>query len=466
MDPESLSIERFFLLTAFFAGLVLVFIIPPFQSPDENNHFYRAYQVSEGQLMGESLNGNRLGGDLPASLYQFDLKFRPIRYHYDEKTNLRTFLQEHKRKLNSEERIFVDFPNTAYYAPFAYLPQALGIFLGRQFGLSPIKLLYLGRIFGLFTWIWLVWLGLKFLPFWKRTFVLLALLPASLSLHSSLSADIVTNGICFFLLGYFLHFIAGEVNKFTFKNFILIFLLTAIVALNKVVYFPIILLLFTIPKERFAFESSKMKVAIGGLAGIIFLLVAWFFFLKGTFISYDNYDAVWRDDVQLNPGVDPMGQIDFIIQNPIQFFRIVIDSHISYFQASTAHYFGKFGWEKNYLPVLILILLAIQTNFSAARELVPPLKNKKLLIFALFIAGFAMMALFTTIMYMQWSPVGNPEIFNLGGRYYFSIFPLFFLVFSLISPLKKAALSIYFFFPVTIISLMSLFWEVLNRYYY
>ena len=39
---------------AVFAGLALlfgsifVFLIPPFQSPDEPNHFLRAFQVSEG----------------------------------------------------------------------------------------------------------------------------------------------------------------------------------------------------------------------------------------------------------------------------------------------------------------------------------------------------------------------------------------------------------------------------------
>ena len=50
-------------------GLLFALLIPPFQSPDEPNHFYRAWQVSEGHFFPEK-KGDRLGGMLPASLMQ------------------------------------------------------------------------------------------------------------------------------------------------------------------------------------------------------------------------------------------------------------------------------------------------------------------------------------------------------------------------------------------------------------
>ena len=45
--PPALSAERTFLLCGGLLGLVLLLLVPPFQVPDEPQHFYRAFQTSE-----------------------------------------------------------------------------------------------------------------------------------------------------------------------------------------------------------------------------------------------------------------------------------------------------------------------------------------------------------------------------------------------------------------------------------
>ncbi|MCB0535843.1 MAG: DUF2142 domain-containing protein, partial [Saprospiraceae bacterium] len=173
--------------------------------------------------------------------------------------------------------------------------------------------------------------------------------------------------------------------------------------------------------------------------GLFTILVVgvWSYALRSNFIPYDAYDPIFRDNVQLNPGVDPMAQLDFIKSNPCEFASIVVKSYAESFQATIAHYFGKFGWEKNYLPAWILLLLILNTNLSAAQERIPPLVHRFRLAGWLFLISFIMMALFTTVIYLQWSPVGNPSILSLSGRYFFAIFPFFFLIFSLVAPGKK-----------------------------
>ena len=59
--------QRFFLLTALTFGLLVIFITPPFQVPDEINHFYRAWQLSEGQFLPVK-NDARVGGFIPKSV--------------------------------------------------------------------------------------------------------------------------------------------------------------------------------------------------------------------------------------------------------------------------------------------------------------------------------------------------------------------------------------------------------------
>ena len=56
-----ISPARIFATVGLFFGFVLLLIVPPFQSPDEYNHFYRAFQVSEGHWFPEKIKNNRLG---------------------------------------------------------------------------------------------------------------------------------------------------------------------------------------------------------------------------------------------------------------------------------------------------------------------------------------------------------------------------------------------------------------------
>src|SRR5579864_1137565 len=55
------------LLLGALGSLPLVFLTPPLQTPDEGQHFYRAYELSELHIRAEVRNG--VAGDmLPASL--------------------------------------------------------------------------------------------------------------------------------------------------------------------------------------------------------------------------------------------------------------------------------------------------------------------------------------------------------------------------------------------------------------
>ena len=56
------NIEKIFVFLALIFGLLYVFILPPFQSVDEGNHFFRTYQISTGRFIPKenskiSLNG-------------------------------------------------------------------------------------------------------------------------------------------------------------------------------------------------------------------------------------------------------------------------------------------------------------------------------------------------------------------------------------------------------------------------
>ena len=66
----NINFNRVALRLALFSGLLWVALIPPFQSPDEPNHFFRAWQISEGHFFPEKTADRRLGGVLPESVVE------------------------------------------------------------------------------------------------------------------------------------------------------------------------------------------------------------------------------------------------------------------------------------------------------------------------------------------------------------------------------------------------------------
>ncbi|MBK8501992.1 MAG: DUF2142 domain-containing protein [Saprospiraceae bacterium] len=199
----NISPHRFFISTAILFGLIMVFLTPPFQVPDEVNHFYRAYQIADGGFFAERHN-QRLGGHVPESFIKLTEPFLDLRWKMNRKTSYPKIRDQLSIPLNEEKKVFIDFPNTALYSPISYLPQAGAIFVLKHLNLRPLILFYAARILTLLIWIICIGFATKTLPRFKWLFTFLALLPMSLFVNMSLSADVVTNIIAFVFLAYIL----------------------------------------------------------------------------------------------------------------------------------------------------------------------------------------------------------------------------------------------------------------------
>ena len=419
------SAHRFFLITALFFGLLIIVLTPPFQVPDEGHHLYRAYHIAEGNSFGEQTADARFGGNLPTSLIAFERSWRYLRYNYEAKTNLKKLSPLALTSLQSQKKEFADFPNVAYYVPIPYLAQATFLKIGIWLETAPLLLLFGTRVFGFLFWVMLLFYAIKIIPFHKNTFTLLALLPSSLFINSGMTADSFTYGVCYFLFAILLRLIYTN-TKANYKWWALLLICSLSVILSKVVYLPLLLLSLLIPKKNFVKKWSK-PIFVTSL--IIINLIAVFILysnLKNEFISYENYNPNYRTDVQLNEGVNPNEQLAFILEHPTQFSKIALKSHLAYAPASVVHCIGKFGWEKNYLPFSIigLLLLTITLSSIFERNFSYKISKKQRLIFLF--STLSIVVLFTLVIYMQWSPVGNAEILSLGGRYYLPILPLLF----------------------------------------
>lgn len=418
-------------------GLLFALLIPPFQSPDEPAHFFRAFQVSEGRFFPEKRE-QRLGGELPASLLHVRDSFSYLKMNYAARVAPGRINAARSVPLEADRRVFADFPNTAIYAPGGYLPQAVAIALLRPLGAGPLLLLYACRLANLCVWIMLVGLAIRTMPFLKNVLAVLALLPASIVMAASANADVVTNGLCWWFVACACAGIQPALRHFA---------AWVIACANKLIVWPLALL----------WPRRPLLVALGLLAAL-----GWGLPAQRQFIAYDAYNPAFRDAQTLNEGVDPARQQVFMLENSLLFAKIATISAIKAMPSAAAHLTGKFGWEKNYLSPFWIALLCLVVAVSLYSSDNPLGSGKRWLatgIFGLYVAFFA------ATMYALWCPVGADEITNFQGRYFVPVLPVAALALSG-NWLKKWEKEIWIGGITTLVfANLAMVWAVWGRYY-
>jgi uncharacterized membrane protein len=142
--------------------------------------------------------------------------------------------------LNPSDRIFIAFPNTAHYSPICYFPESLGILTGRLLSLHPLTMLYLGREFNLLFWIIVGYWSIRTAPSIAHPLLLILLMPMSLYVAATLSADAPTNAMAAALSAMVCGMIGRKEDLVTPGRWLLLLILSIAVCLCKTVYAPLV----------------------------------------------------------------------------------------------------------------------------------------------------------------------------------------------------------------------------------
>lgn len=297
--------------------------------------------------------------------------------------------------VDKEKTSFITFGNTALYAPGTYLPQAVGISVARFFTKNVIIMAYAGRILNWLTIGVLLFLSLRFLPFGKNLVFLLTFI-----LYQRYTAK-------------------RELNR---KEYLLIYLFVFLLCQCKIVYLPLCLLLFLIPKERFGttkkYAGSILGVAaVGGITGISWLAIS------SGFLS------------EFQPGVSSSEQLVYILREPVHFLMTIIRT----FDISGEEWIWQgmgqmLGWIniRTSFTVLVFYLLLILWVWMLDNDTkkINISSGSKALLFGA--ATFTILLIYLSL-YIQWSAYHNNTIAGIQGRYFLP------LLFPLLLSLKPAA---------------------------
>jgi uncharacterized membrane protein len=446
--------HRFVFVLGLLFGGVLVFLTPPYSVPDELAHFHRAYHCSQGKLYA-CKRGGQSGDDLPKSLIETyvvitDQAKNDAQYEISwAKIN-----KASRIALDSERQRFTVFSNTVLYSPLPYLPQAAAIFAGRLWGPAPLALLYMGRVANLIAYLFLAAAAVRLMPIQKWTLAMVALMPMSVYLAASLSADAMTIGLSLLVIALTLNLALGSARPDRRSLLALGFLLVAL-SLSKQAYLGLAVLFLVIPGEKFSSPGRRRLIA-GLMIGVPLAIdAAWMYSLRGLYVP-------------ILPFVDPPAQLRWIFANPWSYAAAVIKAlyHLNDYSLMI----GVFGWLGPHLPRWIRDTYWVALGLTAVLDGGKPLRlgyTAKIAAFGAYACTAVVMA---TFVYLSWERVGIKSIEGIQPRYFLPIIPLLLLLprgsEKLVSSRFSRAAVPTIAILITILAAGCTCWTLVKRYYW
>lgn len=429
-SPVSLPLPRLekLLLAAICAAtLFFAMLTPPFQAPDENQHYMKALLLSEGRVLTD-VRGAMIGADLPRAA----IDLHRVDFPTDVPPTVRRF--ERQRMVDAwaadigrPGRIFAEFPNVASYAPTLYAPGAAGLLLGEAIGLPRLGSFYAGRLVNAATALALLCVALWLMPFGRTAMLAVALLPTFSYQIGSLSPDAVINGVAFAGLALALRigFIGSSPRRATS-----LFIAAPLLALAKGVYLPLIAAGLRWPGNR---RDGRAFVLIVAMALGVLAFIGWMKYSGGSQALYHIMSRKTGESVLTAPLAD---QLAVIVNDPIGFARILFSSVIERAPVYTLQIVGRFGWNAILLPLLAyplagVMLVAAMASGSGMRFGI----GQRLWWIAVAV-GTGL--LIETAMYLTGTPPAADFIQGTQGRYFLPVMPLLLLAFSTERPLRFA----------------------------
>jgi len=392
-----------FVLFAVPLVLFLALRTPAFQSPDEDNHFYRAWQIAHGGLFS--------GGGAYVDSGILQLWNCVDKLPFKSQSHLTPANIACERAVTwSGQLIYRPFPNTAAYFPACYIPQSLAILIGRALGIGVLNTLFLARISNGIVCIAICAFALSICRRGGILIFVALLLPMTLSLFASASQDALL--IALACLAFCL--ISRQVDRnspFPPRDSAIVFIALFIISLARPTNAALGLVFF-IPGLFFAKSARRWRLTAFTLTALIVVFTAaWW----GAAIAAQRNSA--HTYVPTSFHSDPKLQLAFLLHH-----LGVVPSLLSSMAQQTGLYIastiGLLGWLDTPMPapyyfaMLLILALAAIAELADTRPI--PRSATGIILFSIAVntAGVFLSS------YLMFSPVGSTGLYGMQGRYF------------------------------------------------
>lgn len=409
LDP----IQRWLFALICLATLAFLVMTPPFQAPDENQHYMKALLLSEGRLLAEQRQGV-IGADLPRAAIDlhgvdFPTDVAPTRRRFNNAMLANSWSADAGRT----GTVFAEFPNVANYAPSLYAPGAAGLRLGDEIGLPRLGSFYTGRIVNALTGLALLGAAILLLPFGRNALLATAVLPTFCYQTGSLSPDAVIDGLGFLGLALALRiaFMGATGGRAA-----MLLTFAPLLALAKGVYLPLIAAGLRWPEGR---RDSRPWLLVGAMILGAIAFVAWMKMSGGTPALYHIMSRKTGETVLTAP---LSAQLGVILADPLAYLRLLFASVLERSPVYAMQIVGRFGWNAILLPLaaypLALLMLAAAVMSGSGMRIT---LGQRLWWLAIAAGGGL---LIETAMYLTGTPYAADYIQGTQGRYFLPLLPL------------------------------------------
>jgi uncharacterized membrane protein len=424
------SPEKIFLLIALFFGISFLVLTPLFEVADEPAHFFKAYALSDLQYNGGSAYLPKSITDIYAPL----TKNNSIPFHPNKKFDIQILFSVWDYPLNASNKQWT--PGIPAYAFVPYIPQIIGIEIGKCCNASPVMLMYFGRFFNLLIWVCLIFSAIRITPVGKWLFLVLSLLPMSLFQAASLSPDAAITGMSFLLIALILYYALNSDKKsITNWDMVLLLILSMALAVSKQVYFLIPLIFLIIPVARFSNKKDFIvKFCLLILSIIVVMALLSMSINQSIPIPSSTQNINGSQPSQISEEKSSaVTQVSFIFNNPVKYCFILKNTLFTLKDLYIDSFIGIFGWLDTPLPGYIYYLFIGLIFFVALcdteQNICVTTKQKGLfLLISLLTIGMIFTAIFVFYHPHGINLPGSTLILGVQGRYFITLAPLIFLI--------------------------------------
>ena len=277
---------RAYAFSAMVLGVLYLAVMPGLSAPDELSHYSTAYRISSNMMLEDPLI--RPAGLTAVRAVDYPLEDMngvktPLVPDDEEsvpevlgnpvkQTTYRAVKDWDKRYAFSTKPVASAIPEV-HTTPVFYLPQAIGFSIARALGLGTMGLLFLGKFLNLCCYVALTALAVRTTPLGKGWFAAAGLLPMSVSLAASLSYDAGLIGTVFLFTALIFKLAYGA-EEIRARELFALCALAALFGPCKLVYAPLILLLWLVPARVFGGGGKKLLCFLILLLSLIAAVLA------------------------------------------------------------------------------------------------------------------------------------------------------------------------------------------------
>jgi len=397
-----------FALIAICLGGFFASFEPPISTYDSREHYFRTWMVAHGHIRAITFGPNRLGDQISERDKVFVnwcwrvITGESIGYSRQELLDEVATVEA----INANAQATVEFSNTTVQSPLNYVPQVVGMWVGKALGLDVLGTYRTSCWANLLAYVLLVMACILMLPRFAMLFACFSLMPLILVQASTQSTDGLNHAVPMLFLAFMWRLREGgkPVNQRHIAVMMVFSIVLCLLKQSAIVFLPGLLLA---RRQQF----TTWKHWIGALAACVAAGLAACLAWNLPYIHVDT--AAW-----FNIPSNPPAQMNVFLHTPWAFalaaFHFLADHVYQIWPLSYLHFQHKLLPDTNsWWPVATAAALILAWLLAIAEHKKRDVTGS-LLLLAIAIAN-VLLVLF--IFWIGYTPVGFQNVLYVQGRY-------------------------------------------------